>query len=62
MKWTRWSSWNKDDPRWKVNVLDNTSLSVEETTDALLAWANERSIRHTKSQSSHGVARLDPCG
>jgi hypothetical protein len=50
MNWKRWSSWNKDDPRWKVNVLDNTSLSVEETTDALVAWANERSMGHTELQ------------
>jgi hypothetical protein len=48
MNWSSWSSWNKDDARWNVNVLDNTSFSVEQTTSALVAWANQRLIGRTK--------------
>ena len=38
MDWKRWSSWPRGDARWKVSVLDNTALNVEETQDALLLW------------------------
>jgi hypothetical protein len=48
MDWKSWSSWNKDDTRWKVQVLDNSSLSVGETTSFLAAWTNERLISRTK--------------
>ncbi len=44
MNWKSWSSWKKDDARWKVNVLDNTFLSVAETAGTLTAWANEHLI------------------
>jgi hypothetical protein len=54
MNWRSWSSWNKDDARWNVNVLDNTSLSVEQTTSALVAWANERLICRTNRRTKIG--------
>jgi hypothetical protein len=42
MAWKRWSSWRKHDPRWQVQVLDNSRLTLEETTNALLAWVMEK--------------------
>ena len=42
MVWERWSSWGKGDPRWKVGQLDNSYLTVEETTSELLLWISER--------------------
>ena len=44
MEWERWTSWMKGDARWKVSVLDNSFLSVEQTTSALVGWANEHPI------------------
>lgn len=41
MNWNRWSSWERDDARWKVSLLENSSLSIAETTSALTAWTNE---------------------
>ena len=51
MNWSSWSSWHAEDARWKVDVLDNSSLSVEETTGALVAWTNKRSISRGTSAS-----------
>lgn len=42
MRWERWSSWRKGDPRWQTEVLDNSSLSVADTTNALQRWVNRR--------------------
>lgn len=42
MDWHSWSSWSKGDARWHVDVLDNSLLGIEETTNALVAWSNER--------------------
>ena len=41
MNWHAWSSWQKGDARWNVHVLDNSSLTIEETTNALLPWIDE---------------------
>ena len=41
MDWNTWSSWQKGDARWNVPVLDKSSLTVEETTNALLPWIDE---------------------
>ena len=44
-----------------VNVLDNTSLSVEQTTSALVAWANERIDRsHKIGELKLGGSRFVP--
>ncbi len=41
MNWKRWMSSRKGDALWNVSVLDNSSLSSEETTSALAAWAKD---------------------
>ena len=47
MNWNSWSSWQKGDGRWNVPVLDNSSLTIEETTSALIPWVDEGSYRST---------------
>jgi hypothetical protein len=49
MHWKNWSSWSRNDARWRVAVLDNTYLSIEATTRALLAWVDEHIIEPTSS-------------
>jgi hypothetical protein len=51
MNWKSWSSWNRNDARWNVRVLDNTFLSVGETTSALVAWVNKCLVTPTESAS-----------
>jgi hypothetical protein len=41
LRWERWSSWQRGDPRWRVRVIDTTSLPVEQVADELAAWIDE---------------------
>jgi hypothetical protein len=38
----RWNQWERGDPRWQVERVDTTTLSVEETLDWLRAWIKAR--------------------
>ncbi len=51
MNWESWSSWKRDDAHWDVKILDNTYLSIEETTCALAAWVNERSMNENGTKA-----------
>ena len=46
MRWERWDKWTRGDARWKVDVLDNTGLTVEQTTDVLNSWIGEHIASH----------------
>jgi hypothetical protein len=48
MRWSRWSSWTADDPRWRVRTIYNSTLSVEQVAEELLEWiAEERALVRT---------------
>jgi len=36
--WDRWTGWDRDDPRWCVELIDTTRQSVGESVDAVAAW------------------------
>jgi hypothetical protein len=38
MRWERWSEWEADHPRWRVRVIDTSTLSVEEVATELSSW------------------------
>jgi hypothetical protein len=38
MRWERWVDWQTGDPRWVVDQLDTTLLSVVEVADRIAAW------------------------
>jgi hypothetical protein len=38
MRWERWTSWDRGDPRWRVFVLDTTHLTVEQVVGRIVAW------------------------
>lgn len=40
MEWSRWDSWQRNDPRWGMWRLDTTSLSLDETADQLANWVS----------------------
>jgi len=42
MRWERWDSWQRGDPRWNVWVLDTAQLTIEETTERVAAWVAHR--------------------
>ena len=54
MDWNIWSSWQKGDARWNVPVLENTSLTIEETTNALLPWIDEGLLSISPVMSAYG--------
>lgn len=41
--WSRWTGWQKDDPRWSVFIHDNTDDELETTIQAVTDWV--RSVR-----------------
>ena len=41
MRWSRWSEWQANDPRWRVRVLDTSTLPVEGVADQLVDWITE---------------------
>jgi hypothetical protein len=43
MRWDRWSGWTAGDPRWRVRIIDTSSLRVDEVATKLADWiADER--------------------
>jgi hypothetical protein len=36
--WSRWTDWEKHDPRWSVFIHDNTDASLEASTRAMCDW------------------------
>jgi len=38
MRWDRWQGWQRGDPRWRVDVIDSSELSIAEVADKVLAW------------------------
>ena len=37
-QWSRWTSWTRDDPRWRVEYVDTTSQTIEETAEIVTRW------------------------
>jgi len=37
-EWNRWTSWTRGDPRWSIELIDNTRQQITETVDALVSW------------------------
>ena len=55
MRWDRWSDWKCGDPRWRVRIIDTSTLPVEQLAAELLGWIESerqllRSGRHPLSQ------------
>ena len=45
MRWSRWSTWRPGDRRWRVHVIDTSSLPVEAVARELTRWINaERAL------------------
>jgi hypothetical protein len=42
MRWERWDSWRRGDPRWDIWVLDTLHHTIEDTTGRLAAWIAQR--------------------
>lgn len=43
--WSRWTAWNKDDPRWDVKIIDTSEKEVSYTVELVENW-----IKSEKSQ------------
>ena len=41
-EWNRWTTWQHDDTRWRVELIDNTTQTVSDTAARMTAWV-ERS-------------------
>jgi hypothetical protein len=41
MRWSRWSDWQANDPRWRVRVLDTSTLPIKGVADELVDWITE---------------------
>jgi hypothetical protein len=41
MQWSRWVDLEADDPRWNVEIVDTSSLQIDEVADRLAAWVTE---------------------
>jgi hypothetical protein len=39
--WERWTGWQKDDPRWNVQLIDNTELSFDELIVKVEKWIHD---------------------
>ncbi len=44
--WERWKTWQRDDPRWKVWLLDTTALSISEVVERTSEWIREEKSLH----------------
>ncbi len=43
MEWERWENWQRGNPRWCVQVIDTTYLSIQQVASAVSTWIeNER--------------------
>jgi hypothetical protein len=55
MRWARWSDWKPGDPRWRVHVIDTSSLPVERVAECLIEWiGGERALVRA---GTHPLAR-----
>lgn len=43
MRWERWTSWRRGDPRWRVFVIDTTTLNKKAVVDRFLDWKQSAS-------------------
>lgn len=41
-RYDRWRSWQQGDPRWQVDLLDTTTLTIDETLHWLTAWVERK--------------------
>jgi hypothetical protein len=46
--WSRWIEWTADDPRWDVQIMDTTDVSLEAATRAVVDWIED--VRENGSQ------------
>ncbi len=46
MVWRRWTEWNADDPRWRVQLMDTTDQPVTTSVDQVEQWINEQRDAH----------------
>jgi hypothetical protein len=47
MRWSRWSTWKRGDPRWNVTTIETTNLPVEDVAQRVRDWiARERQLLH----------------
>ncbi|MCH9684584.1 MAG: hypothetical protein K0V04_24320 [Deltaproteobacteria bacterium] len=37
-RWTGWTRWPRDDPRWHVHVIDTTTATPDQMTEQLATW------------------------
>ena len=42
LRWDRWATWQRGDPRWQVWVLDTARLTVEQTAEQFVGWIAPR--------------------
>jgi hypothetical protein len=45
MRWERWSSLQRGDPRWSFDTIDTSELSVEQVAERVLDWARAAPAR-----------------
>lgn len=38
MRWERWASWQRGDPRWAVPTIDTTTMPAEEVVERMAGW------------------------
>jgi hypothetical protein len=38
LSYERWIYWNQTDARWQVNMIDTTSMEIQQTLDRVAAW------------------------
>jgi hypothetical protein len=58
MRWSRWSGWRAGDPRWRVRVLDTSSLPVAEVAAELTGWIDdERALFRSGAHPLAGALR-----
>lgn len=38
MVWSRWSGWERGDPRWQTHAIDTTEMTIEAVADEIQAW------------------------
>ncbi|MDQ6741928.1 MAG: hypothetical protein M3Z97_03335 [Candidatus Dormibacteraeota bacterium] len=43
LRWETWNRWQRGDPRWRVNVIDNSHQDLAATIERLLAWIADQS-------------------
>lgn len=55
MRWDRWDTWEKGDPRWAAEVIDTDRLSPGAVADRVGVWANDVLARHQTSSSATDV-------